>query len=173
MADVYAVFGTLLALGIVFPGLLFACWLLFPTAVDRSHVRIRQTPGRTIGVGCGVAGLTALPILILLGLPYGPAKFAGAVLIALTLAFACVGAAGLVSTMALRLAGEDGRHTSAGSFLQAAVALELAAAFPIIGWFVVIPLSLITSLGAATFALFRRLPRGEATYTPEVQTSGT
>ena len=51
MADVYAVFGTLLALGIAFPGLLTATWLLFPGAVGRATLRVSATPARSFFFG--------------------------------------------------------------------------------------------------------------------------
>ncbi len=40
MADVYAIFGTLLALGIAFPGMLTAWWLLFPRTVEGAQQRL-------------------------------------------------------------------------------------------------------------------------------------
>jgi hypothetical protein len=47
--------------------------------------------------------------------------------------------------------------------VRGAVVLELAAAFPFIGWFIIIPLTLIASLGATVFALLRWMPKAKAT----------
>lgn len=44
MADVNAVFGTLLALGIVYPGMLIAWSLIFPSFVGKASARIESTP---------------------------------------------------------------------------------------------------------------------------------
>lgn len=163
MADVYAVFGTLLALGIAFPGMLTAAWLLFPETVARAQTRLEHTPGRCLAMGVGGAAALAVPLGILFALPFGPTRFLGAVGLMLALAAATLGAAGLAAEMGRRLNERaEGRFTPAGAFLRGAVALELAAAFPFIGWFLVIPVTLLTSLGAALFALLRWRPRQAA-----------
>jgi hypothetical protein len=172
MADVYAVFGTLLALGIAFPGMLTAWWLLFAGAVERAQKRLEATPGRCFGLGLGVAILLAIPISILLALSVGPANFLGAVIVFGSLAFASLGAAGMSALMAERLGRRVGANTgTAGTFVRAAVALELAAAFPIIGWFIFTPLTILTSLGAATFAALHWMPRPAAGAAPEAAAS--
>ncbi len=168
MADVYAIFGTLLALGIAFPGMLTAWWLLFPRTVEGAQQRLSATPWRCFWLGLGVVFLISLPATILLALPFGPAKFAGAVIIFGGLAFGSLGAAGIARLMAGRLAGSSGRsRLQMSAFVRAAVALELAAAFPLIGWFVVIPLTIIVSLGAAAFSVLGWLPRPAVSVTAE------
>ena len=47
MRDVYAIFGTLLALGIAFPGWLFAWWLLFPSRVEQARRQIKEHTRRS------------------------------------------------------------------------------------------------------------------------------
>jgi hypothetical protein len=159
MSDTLAIFGILLALGIAFPGMLCAWWLLFPAAVERARVRLERTPGHCFWVGGAAAAAAIIPITILLALPAGPAKFAGALLIAAVLGVAGLGAAGLAALMGARLEPlAGGRLTPAGAFVRGAVALELAAFFPLIGWLVVIPLAVVTALGATVFALLRRAP---------------
>ncbi len=160
MADVYAVFGTLLALGIAFPGMLMAWWLLFPEVVERAGAHAVGDPWRCLGFGLlGAIGLS-FPIGVLLALPFGPAKFLGFVLVLLVLAGASLGASGIAGEMGKRLADRvGGAVTEPGAFLRGAVALELAAAFPFIGWFVLIPLAILASLGAVLLALLRRQPR--------------
>jgi hypothetical protein len=105
-------------------------------------------------MGVAATLLAALPITILLALPLGPAKLLGALLILVSLAVASLGAAGLAAGMASHLLQKTQvGETTTSDFVKAAIALELAAAFPFIGWFLVIPLTLITCLGAASFAL--------------------
>jgi hypothetical protein len=158
MADVSAVFGSLLALGIVFPGMLTAWWLLFPATVERARLRLDRTPWPCFWLG-GVAGAALLiPIALLLALPVGPAKLAGWSLIAAALGAASLGAAGLAAKMAQHLEARGSGGSPLSTFVRAAVALELAAAFPVIGWFVVIPLATVTALGATLFALLRWAP---------------
>lgn len=162
MADILATFGILLALGIIFPGMLTAWWLLFPVTVERAQLRLERTPWQCFGLGGAIALVLLVPIGILLALPLGVTQFMGSSLLFITLAFASLGAAGLAAKMGEQLAARSGNGLSpAGVFVRGAVALELAAAFPIIGWFIVIPLVTITSLGALAFALMRWTFRAE------------
>ena len=163
MADVYAVFGTLLALGIAFPGLLAGSWLLFPDIVGRARVRAAGTPWRSFLLGVGAVLLTAIPVLILNAIPIGIAKLAAVLIVFGALGVATLGAAAVAAEMGDRLrAHAPSSLTSAGAFVRGAVALELAAAFPIVGWFLVIPGVLLLGFGAGVFALLRWLPRAHA-----------
>jgi hypothetical protein len=160
MADVYAIFGTLLALGIAFPGMLTAWWLLFPVAVERARQRLVRTPWSCLGLGIAAVIVVAIPASILNALPVSATKFIGTMLLFAALAMASVGAAGLASEMGERVARQaGGKFTPAGGFVRGAVALELAAAFPIIGWVLVIPLATLACFGAAVFGALRWSPR--------------
>ncbi len=171
MANITAVFGILLTLGIVFPGLLTAWWLLFPATVERARLRLDRTPWRCFWLGGIVTAVIAIPTVILLALPFGPAKFLGWIVIVAALASASLGAAGLAAKMGERLTSRsNGNLSPAGAFVRGALALELAAAFPILGWFLVIPLAIVTALGATVFALLHWMPRSsplpEGDYSP-------
>ncbi len=160
MADISAVFGTLLALGIIFPGTLCAWWLLFPNTVERARLRLEQTPWQCFWLGGITTAVITLPVAALLALPIAPAKLLGWALLCLNLTVASLGAAGLAAQMGHALLRQDaGGLSPAGAFVRAAVALELAAALPVLGWFVILPLSVVTALGATVFALLRWLPR--------------
>jgi hypothetical protein len=172
MSDVYAVFGTLLALGIVFPGLIFTWWLLFPNLTARAEARLAQTPGRTFFFGLLLAIVITVMVLILLNLPLPGANFFAVVMVLGALAVAAVGMAGMTNRLAQRLRDKSNAGISpAGGFLRAIIVLELAAAFPFLGWFFFIPLCLVISLGAAGFSLWSRLwkrPVAAADETPIV-----
>jgi hypothetical protein len=162
MADVYSVFGTLLALGIIFPGMLFAWSLIFPGIVGKAGSRIEFTPWRCLGLGVALAIPIGFTVAILLSIALGPANFLGAAVIVSSLAFASLGASGMAGMMGQRLLPRSKESTSeAASFLRGTVALELAAAFPVIGWFFVIPVTSLISLGAAAFAVLGWMPQSE------------
>jgi hypothetical protein len=56
--------------------------------------------------------------------------------------------------MAMVLQGRGPESMSAaGAYLRGAISLELAAAFPVLGWFIVLPTVLVMSLGASTLAV--------------------
>ena len=168
MADVYAVFGTLLALGIAFPGLLTGSWLLFPAAVGRARVRIGATPVRSFFFGVASVILTAVLVALLNALPLGITKLAGTLIVFGAFGVATLGSAAIADEMGDRLREQGLPSISrAGAFLRGAVALELAAIFPIVGWFLVIPGVLLAGYGAGVFALLHWLPRGRLAPRPE------
>ena len=159
MADISAVFGILLFLGIAFPGLLTAWYLLFPATVERARLRLDRTPWQCFFVGGVITAILTIPVVILFALHNGVTQFMGWVIIFAILTIASIGAAGIAAKMGERLAARSGSLSPAGAFVRGAIALELAAAFPILGWFIIIPLAIVTALGATAFALLRWMPR--------------
>ena len=159
MANTTAVFGILFILGVAFPGLLTAGWLLFPATVERARLRRDRTPWRCFWLGGVLTALLSIPIVVLLALPFGPAKFAGWALIVIALTLGALGAGGLAAKMGEALAARAGNVSPAGAFLRGAIALELAAVFPLLGWFIILPLAVVTSLGATAFALLHWMPK--------------
>ena len=159
MADISALFGILLTLGILFPGLLTAWWLLLPGPVERARARLEHTPWQCFWLGGVATAMLVVPVVVLLALPLGPAKLAGWSLIFVALAVASLGAAGLAARMGERLQSVSPSQSALAAFVRGALVLELAAGFPIAGWFFVIPLTIVTALGATVFALLRWEPR--------------
>ncbi len=65
--------------------------------------------------------------------------------------------------MGERLGARSGNTLSPiASFVRGALALELAAAFPVIGWVIFIPFAIVTCLGASAFAVLRWVPASMA-----------
>jgi hypothetical protein len=162
MADISAIFGTLLIFGIAFPGLLTAWWLLFPATVERAQTRLDQTPWQCFWFGGILTAVVVIPAVILLVLPFGPAQFLGWTLIVLTLAVSSLGSAGIAAKMGQRLA-QQSTASPAAAFVRGAIALELAVFFPLLGWLLVFPLTIVTALGATGFALLRWAPKTTTT----------
>ena len=100
-----------------------------------------------------------IPIIILLSLPIGPAKFAGWILLAASLALSSIGSAGIAAHLGEQMKRAGNGFAPLGGFIRGAVILELAAFFPVLGWFFLWPLALITALGATAFALLNWMPR--------------
>ena len=158
MADISAIFFILLILGVAYPSLLTAWLLLFPATVERARLRLERTPWQSFWLGGILTAALVIPTVILLSLPFGPAKFLGWILIVLALTFSGIGAAALAAKMGQRL-NRLGNFSAAGAFVRGALVLELAAFFPVIGWFVLLPLATVTALGASAFALMHWVPK--------------
>lgn len=151
MADMIGVSIVLVLFATAFPAYLTVVWRIWPSATDRARERLVRTPGRSLLLGSVLLAMTAAPIGVLLALPNGAAQFLGYAGIVLVLAFAGLGAAGFASRVG---SGETQR-----GFIVGAILTELAMAFPVIGWFLVTPLLLLASVGAAAFAVLRWMPR--------------
>ncbi len=82
---------------------------------------------------------------------------------------ALAGLAGIVSLLRERM-GLGGQNNVRGT-MWASLLLVLAALVPFIGWFVFTPIALLTGLGAAVFALFRR-ERPQGVIPPATQVEG-
>jgi len=158
MADITAIFFILLAIGVAYPALLTAWWLLFPSTVERARLRLERTPWQSFWLGGVTLAVAVIPIVTLMALPFGAAKLLGWILIALVLAFSGLGAAGLAARLGERLSRVSSL-SAAGAFVRGAVVLELASFFPIIGWLIFFPLATVTCLGASAFALLHWLPK--------------
>ena len=169
MADISAIFFILLILGIAFPAMLTAWWLLFPNLIARAQARIEKSLAASFWLGLVIVVALIIPIIILFSLPLGPAKFMAWILLGASLAFACIGWAGIAAHLGTRLAQHSTISPLSG-FIRGAVTLELAAFFPLIGWlFVWLPM-LVTAFGATAFALLNWMPRGSTSKQVDTET---
>jgi len=109
-------------------------------------------------MGIVVVIAASVPTFILLALPYGPAKFVGWILLAASLALSTIGSAGIAAHLGTRLARQS-NYSALGGFVRGSVVLELAAFFPVLGWFFIWPLLLIMAFGVTGFALLNWVPR--------------
>jgi hypothetical protein len=157
MADVYAVFGTLIALAIAYPGLLLAWRTIFPDFVAKAQGRVLASGWATFGLGIAVGLPVIFVCSFLISIPAPILRFAGVILAILALTLASLGAAGLASVMGDRLNGmSGGRYSAPGAQVRGALTLELATVFPLIGWLLILPLGTLTCFGAGVFSLFSR-----------------
>lgn len=162
MADMYAIFFSLILVGISYPALLTAWWLLFPEKVENARVRISEKPKRSFGFGLIYGAIAAVPTVILFTLPSQFTQVLGWIWLVLVLGAASLGAAGIAAEIGLRLNWKnDGNYQSQGAFIRGAGILELASVFPIIGWLLFIPVGTLVSLGGAVPAIFNKKEKEE------------
>ena len=167
MADISTIFFILLIIGVAFPAMLTTWWLLFPSLVTRAQTRVERTPWGTFWLGLVVLIAVTIPIVILLALPFGPAKFTGWILLAASLALSSIGSAGIAAHLGEQMKKAGNTFTPLGGFIRGSIVLELAAFFPVLGWFFIWPLLLIMAFGATGFALLNWKPREKTIRTLE------
>ena len=163
MADVYIVVFSVIAILISLPALLVVLALLMPGVVSRSAGRLSRTPGKCLVLGIPVAAAFFLWIAITSPVNFGPVK-ATAFAAGLTgLGLGIIGAAGFARHIGQRLGAVSGPKSEITHLVRGALVFELACFFPIVGWFLFLPLAGALSLGAAVFGLLSWIP------TPQVQ----
>jgi hypothetical protein len=138
--------------------ILFATATLGERLTRASHV-LAERPTRSTLVGLLIAG-TSFLIAALLAKGGGGMKLAATIIAALWVAGAVAGLA-----VVARKLGEALSQPSdplLRRVVRGAIVLELAASFPLFGWFVVFPLSLAAGLGS--LALARKKPFVETSF---------
>jgi hypothetical protein len=149
MADVLKIFLIIVGLLLVFN----AYWLLgaglFPNWTERCSARFGQ-PLRTMTLGL-VIGLPLFFIGILvvgkLGNPVF--KIIGGIFVAVPVVLGLMGSAGLSRRIGEGLVSAVDEAQPWRRVLRGGIVLSLTFVLPLVGWFVVLPLSIIGGLGAA------------------------
>lgn len=154
MADVLAVISGLIIVGLAFPSLLLLITINFPQLVERTAQQTETKPIRNIFTGAAIS----IGLLFTLGVfakAPGPIKLTALSILLTGFSIAMLGAAGLVSLLAKRYENFFNAPKSLSSLAFSAIFLELAFVLPIVGWFVVLPISFFLMLGASSKALIQ------------------
>lgn len=154
LADTMAIFFVILGFLLAFPGLWLLCRGLWPQTVANAAAVCQNGLVKSFFAGLPMTAAMGIGAMALGNL--GPAgKIAAAAVVCFYLMIANCGVAGLATTIGERLpsrvdAGQVWRAT-----LRGGVALELSYLLPILGWFVILPVSVTVGCGACLIALFR------------------
>ncbi len=173
LGDVFLIFGLMLAIGIALPGMLLALFLLFPGIVESSRGRLQTTPWQCFGTGILIIVAGVFGLGVLLSSPNAFTQLLGWAGLLLLISLASLGTAGLVALMGERLMGVGLNLSKPSAMVRGAIALELAAIFPILGWFLVIPLVVVCTIGAAGLALFARRSKRTSRVAPTEVSNAT
>lgn len=155
MADTLAIFFVVLGLLLAFPGLWLLCRGLWPEAVAGATETCRRGIWKSFlaGLPATLMMIVLVAVLSKLGALGGTAAIA---VICLYMIHAHAGVAGLAACVGERLAPETDAAPAWRTLLRGALALELSYLLPILGWFVILPASIIIGSGAATISLVKR-----------------
>ena len=157
MTDVYIVVFTLIGILLSLPALLVALNLLLPNVTRHAAARLDHHPYQSFGLGLFVTSLFLAFILITANVAFGPvramsffATFAG-------MGLGTLGAAAMSRLLGQRLSHLATPNSELTNLVRGAVVYELACLFPLVGWFVFIPLVGVTVMGAAALGLLDRV----------------
>jgi hypothetical protein len=177
MADTMAIFFVILGLLLAFPGLWVLCRGLWPRAVTKAATVCGKGLIKPFLAGLPLTAVMIFAAAVLGNLGPG-GKIAAVATVCLYMMFANCGVAGLVTVVGERLAGPSGNIDSQQPWratMRGGFALGLASLLPILGWFVILPASVIIGCGANLLSLLRsfaasRVRSGHALASP-VETS--
>jgi len=172
MADTMAIFFVILGVLLAFPGLWLLCRGLWPQTVANAAAVCQTGLLKPFFAGLPLTGLTIF-VAAAVGNFGPPGKIGASAIICFYLMIANCGVAGLVTAIGERLpsridAGQSWRVT-----LRGGIVLELAYLLPILGWFVILPVSVTIGCGASLIALFRNLVARSAAALPPTANSAT
>ena len=160
-------FFTLLILGfmICFPALWLTWKALAPGWVDRSQEAAARRPVLSLVLGLAIGSLWFIGSVALMTAG-GPGGFVGGLCFALFWAYAMAGLAGFATHLGTRLPSPADTDRPWKATLRGGIALELTWVLPLLGWVVILPLSLAMGVGCATVAIFGSIARASAASEP-------
>jgi hypothetical protein len=156
MADTMSIFFVILGMLLAFSGLWLMCRGLWPAAVEAAAERCgkRIWPYFLAGIPLTLVMIVLTRVLFALG-PIG--KIAGVGVVCFYMLMAHTGVSGLVTAIGRRLPSAIDEQSPWRATLRGGIALELTYLLPILGWFVVLPASIIIGTGTINVALLSRL----------------
>lgn len=167
MALVSFIFGVIVA----YPALLIFLNLLFSGMTTKAAHRLNRGKKMPFFVGLIVAILGGFVVIALLSIG-SVLQFFGVVLYLILSFWGTIGLAGLARVFGERLAELSDKNPSPlYKMLSGGAVLSLSFAFPLIGWFVLLPIGTILGLGAATLSIVTRIPKDTADETVNLEIS--
>jgi hypothetical protein len=157
MADVWKIVFLILGTQAVMVSYWLLAAALFPEALRRSRAAYDRRSGRLTFVGLAMA----VPALLLgagllQGGPHPLLKLVGAMLVSAPVALGLAGSAGLCDRIGAGLPGDADARLPWRRVLRGGIVLSFAFVLPVLGWFVLLPWTLVSGVGASLGSLRRR-----------------
>ncbi|MDQ7024202.1 MAG: hypothetical protein Q9P01_15270 [Anaerolineae bacterium] len=159
IGDIMALVSFIFGMIIAYPALLIFLNLLISGRTSKAAHRLNRGMKLPFFVGLIIATLGGFAVVALLSVG-SVLQFFGVVLYLILSFWGTIGIAGLARVFGDRLAELSDKNPSPlYKMLSGGAILSLAFAFPLIGWFVLLPIGTIIGLGAATLSLVTRIPK--------------
>jgi hypothetical protein len=141
-----------MALLLSWAALVIVTALAFPQNSKRAEIALANNPKKTL-----IAGIlgTALAILglVLLGNTAGVIKIVGFVVSLCMGVILIIGGAGIAQLLGTRIGEISGAKSSFGALVRGSIVHSFSMLFPMLGWFLMLPLSILFAMGAGYFAI--------------------
>lgn len=140
---------------------------LAPQLAERSRTRFAQHPWSTLFIGLAVSIPWVVVAMVTLNASNGLAKFVGGILLALWILAALVGGAGVAQHIGANASSNSNDWTQT---VRGGLLMTLTWVLPVVGWFGMLPLTLITGVGCLTKDVFAKTPQPtESASTPAAE----
>jgi hypothetical protein len=156
MADTMAIFFVVLGFLLAFPGFWLLCRGLWPSRVASAADTCGKGLLKPFLIGLPVTMFALVATLVTFNLMGGFGKMVGIGIACLYLIHAHTGVSGLATCIGQRLASKIDSEQSWRTTLRGGTVLELTYLLPILGWFVILPISFIIGSGSSTLSLLKR-----------------
>jgi hypothetical protein len=157
MADTMSIFFVVLGMMLSLPGLWLLVHGLWPEAVAAATDRCRKGLFTSFLLGVPITILMIVVTVILFNV-FGPiGKITGLGVVCLYMLQAHTGVSGLATSIGQRLAASRDEQRLWRATLRGGLVLELTYLLPFLGWFVILPASIIIGSGAANLGLLSKL----------------
>lgn len=155
IGDVLAAVAALVGLALSGWALLVGLALLFTGFTARAQGHLENSPGAAFGTGLALIATVSLLAITLIKQPNALLKLSGWSLLLALLLLSALGAGGLALLLNRRVRGLEPELSAFSGLCRGAAILVLAGFMPGLGWFIVTPLVVITSLGASIRTLWQ------------------
>jgi len=167
LAQVQAAVALITFLIATWAGLIIAVALLLPKQASDAQRTLSRSPVRSFFIGLAMLIPTVLGVTMLRS-PIGSVKLLGFALLVYIGAALAIGASGVAMLMGQRIREMTDSRSDFAGLVRGSIVFSLALGFPLIGWFVFLPVSLVLSLGLGA----RAIRRSSAAVLPPVNPSG-
>ena len=142
---------------LAFPGLWLLCRSVWPEAVAAAADRCYKRLWSSFLAGLPITTVMVVLTRVLFNVLGPGGKIAGVGVVCLYMLQAHTGVSGLATSIGRRLASPLDELRPWRSTLRGGVVLELTYLLPLLGWFVILPASMIIGSGAANLGLLSKL----------------
>ncbi len=156
MADTMAIFLVILGFMLAFPGLWLTCMGVWPSLVEGSRQRCEKGLIKSFFIGLPITVAMVIAVSIV-GKTEGIGQASAIGIVCLFVLYSNIGVAGLVTLIGNRLPSPADAERPWKATIRGGVVLELSYLLPLLGWFVILPITWLIGCGVTTRVIFSKI----------------
>lgn len=153
-ADTMAIFFVVLGFLIAFPSLWLLHSALFPQFVRSSRNVLERSLWKPFLLAIPFAAVAVFFVVLVGKLPASFGQISGVLSFSLIMLFANAGISGLASMLGSRLSSPVDQERPWKGIIRGGLVLAFSCLLPLLGWFILLPCSILLGLGASIITVF-------------------